>query len=208
MRPDGRDDSACSAIIERKVSFRHDHNLSEPRSIVTAKEAITALIGNHGHQIIYPAQFVNSDMSGIIYAWETEDIQAVDEGNFGSMVIDVAENFFSNINSYEHATVNWKTETRDHGVVYEVTSRPLFNATTYLIEIEGGRGGEYELELTPNELLVRTVSSGYEEELTYLELRAPEAAVDTKNQSISLKSIPEQLRKRLVRAAPTIRNDQ
>jgi len=144
-------------------------------------------------------------MSGIIYAWDTEDIQAVDEGNFESMVIDVAENFFSNIESHEYATISWKTPSRDHDVVYEVISRPVFEDGSYVIEIEGGRGGEYEINLTPKNMTIQTLSSSYTEKLTYLELQAPEVAVNTENQSISVKEIPKRVRKRLVRSIPRIK---
>lgn len=56
-------------------------------------------------------------MDGIIVAWNEEEIQAIDQETFQKTVVDAAEAIFQEVESPETVTVDWRTKTRDHGVV-------------------------------------------------------------------------------------------
>ena len=143
-------------------------------------------------------------MDGLLVAWSEEDIQAIDDGNFQEIVVDVVESFFEDVADPESVSVVWRTPTRDHSVRYDVTDPPQLGMESCYVDIVGGNGGEYRVELDPDELSIRQYSNDWVEELTYLELKAPGAVVDNTTNKLSLPNIPEKLKKKAVRAKPEI----
>lgn len=146
-------------------------------------------------------------MEGLIVAWSNEEIQAIDQETFQENVVTATEAIFQEVESPETVTVDWKTETRDHNVVYEVTQPPQLGYDSCYVDIRGGKGGEYRLELDSDELSIRQYSNDWVEELTYFEFRAPKLAADSQSNTISLPEIPQELKRlksKAVRATPTI----
>lgn len=145
-------------------------------------------------------------MEGLIVAWNEEEIQAIDQENFHNIVTEAAEGVFDGVEPTA-VTVDWKTETRDHKTQYEVTQPPQLGYDSCYVDIIGGEGGKYRIELDPNEMAIRQYSNDWVEELTYLEFRTPQLAAKNDSHTVWLSEIPEQLKavkEQAVRAAPTI----
>jgi hypothetical protein len=140
-------------------------------------------------------------MTGVMVTWDQQEIQAIDEGDFESTVVNVIEEFFAEIDEYSGVTVDWRTPSRDHGSVYTVTQEPLvhLDRSRCFIDIVGEQqGGEYKIDLKPSGFEIKTRSTGYTEELTYLHLRPEGIAADVENQEMFLSNIPESVKKRIV----------
>lgn len=140
-------------------------------------------------------------MTGVIVTWDEKDIQAIDEDDFESTVVDVVENFFDAVDGHSEITVEWRTQTRDHNSVYKVARQPLthLDRSRCFIDIKGEqRGGGYQIDLMPTGFYIKTKTSGYVEELLSLRLRDPGLAIDAENQEIFLKSIPHRVKKRVI----------
>lgn len=65
------------------------------------------------------------DMTGMMVTWDQQEIQAIDEGDFESVVVNVIEEFFDGVDEYRGVTVEWKTPKRGHNSVYKVSQPPL-----------------------------------------------------------------------------------
>lgn len=144
-------------------------------------------------------------MTGVMVTWDQQEIQAIDEGDFESAVVNVIEEFFDGVDEYRGVTVEWETPTRDHQAVYRVSQAPLvhLDRSRCFIDIVGEqRGGEYKIDLKPSGFEIETRSSGYTEELTFLQLRPEGIAINPKEQEMFLQSIPESIKKRIVRRLP------
>lgn len=146
-------------------------------------------------------------MAGLIVTWDEDEIQAIDEGNFESIVVEVVDGFFESIDGVTNVTVEWKAGTWDHGSQYKITKPPVMQIDKgrYFIQFKGqSRGGEYELDMSPSGIYVEKLSTGQRKELDSLTLRAPDVAVNAKTEEILVKRIPEQIRKRVVKSIPKI----
>lgn len=146
-------------------------------------------------------------MTGLIITWDASEIQAIDEGNFESVVVEVVEHFFNTVEGYRSVTAEWKAGSWDHGSEYKPLKPPTMqiNREAYFIHIKGqSRGGEYEIEMNPSGLFIKKLSTSQVKELDYLTLRAPEVAVNNHDEEIFVESIPKHIRKRVVESLPTI----
>lgn len=146
-------------------------------------------------------------MAGLVVTWDGSELQAIDEGNFESVVVEVVEHFFATVEGYRSVTAEWKAGEWDYGSEYEILEPPtkLINGEGYFIHIKGkSRGGEYEIEMNPSGMFVETLSTGQTKELDYLTLRAPGVAVNNRDEELFVESIPERIRKRVVESLPTI----
>ena len=133
--------------------------------------------------------------------WDQQEIQVIDEGDFESAVVDVIEDFFNKVDEYRGVTVNWRTPTRNHDSVYRVSQKPLvhLDRSRCFIDIIGEqKGGEYQIDLNPSGFEIETISSGYREELTYLQLRPEGIAIAPEEQELFLANIPEHIKKRII----------
>jgi hypothetical protein len=140
-------------------------------------------------------------MSGLIVTWDQEEIQVIDDGNFESVVVDVVSDFFDTVEGYSEVTVEWRTPTRNHGSVYKVSREPLIHLdrSRCFIDIVGDQqGGEYQLDLKPSGFDIKTLSSGYVEELSFLRLRGPGVAIDTEEKEAFVQNLPESIRERII----------
>jgi len=141
------------------------------------------------------------DMTGVIVTWDQQEIQAIDEGDFESTVVNVIEEFFDEVDEYSGVTVDWRTPTRDHNSVYTITQEPLvhLDRSRCFIDIVGEQqGGKYKIDLKPSGFEIETMSSGHKEELIYLHLRPEGIAADAENQEMFLSNIPESVKKRII----------
>lgn len=102
-------------------------------------------------------------MTGLVVTWDQDDIHVIDEDNFESTVIDVVEEFFDTVDSYQSVTVEWRAGSWDYGAQYNITEPPAKHLVDekYVIQFEGqSRHGRYELDLNPSGLYVETLSTG------------------------------------------------
>ncbi|WP_252697970.1 hypothetical protein [Natronosalvus vescus] len=146
-------------------------------------------------------------MAGLVVTWDGSEIQAIDEGNFESIVVEVVEHFFNTVEGYRSVTAEWKAGSWDHGSEYGILKPPTMqiNREGYFIHIKGkSRGGEYQIEMNPSGIYIEKLSTGQKKELNYLTLRAPGVAVNNKDEEVFVESIPERIRKRVVESLPTI----
>lgn len=146
-------------------------------------------------------------MSGLIVTWDQEEIQVIDEGNFGSVVVEVVDSFFESVEGYRNVEVEWKAGEWDYGSQYKINEPPvkLVDGEGYFIEIEGqSRNGEYKIDMNPTGLYIEKLSNNQKRGLDYLTLRAPEVAVNANTQDILVRQIPEKIRKRIVESIPQI----
>lgn len=146
-------------------------------------------------------------MTGLVVTWEGDDIHVIDEDNFESTVIEVVEQFFDAVDSYQSVTVEWKAGAWDYGSEYKITDPPTKQLVEekYVIRFEGqSRHGEYEIDMSSAGLFVEKLSTGQKKQLDYLTLRAPNIAVDRENEEVFVDSIPERIRTRVVQSLPTI----
>jgi hypothetical protein len=150
-------------------------------------------------------------MAGLIVSWDEDEIQAIDEDNFESIVVEVVDSFFESIDGVTNVTVEWKAGAWDHGSQYQITAPPVMqiDKERYFIQFKGqSRGGEYELDMSPSGIYVEKQSTGQRKELDFLTLRAPEVAVNAETEEIFVKRIPKQIRKRVVKSIPKIGNSE
>lgn len=143
----------------------------------------------------------SANMTGIMVTWDQQEIQAIDEGDFESTVVEVIEEFFDRVDEYRGVTVDWRTPTRNHDSVYNVSEKPLvhLDRSRCFIDIVGKqRGGEYKIDLKPDGFEIKTISTGHTEELTYLQLRPEGIAIDPDEQEVFLSNIPESVKKRVI----------
>jgi hypothetical protein len=146
-------------------------------------------------------------MAGIVVTWDESELQAIDEGNFESVVVEVVESFFDSVEGFESVTAEWKAGDWDHGSEYKILKPPTMqlNREGYFLHIKGkSRGGEYEIKMDPSGLYIEKLSTGQVKELEYLTLRAPEVAINNRDEEIFVENIPQQIRKRVVESLPTI----
>lgn len=141
-------------------------------------------------------------MNGLLVAWGENEIQAIDEDNFKEMVVTVTEQFFKEVKDPTSVSVVWRTETRDHQTRYDVTQPPQLGLESCYVDIKGN--APYRIELDPEEMSIRQCSNDWVEELSYLEFRTSDVAVDNESNTISLEQIAEEMKKKAVRAAPDI----
>jgi len=140
-------------------------------------------------------------MTGVMVTWDQQEIQAIDEDEFESTVVQVIEEFFGQVDEYRGVTVEWRTQNRDHDAVYKVTQEPLvhLDRSRCFIDIVGKqRGGEYKIDLSPSGFEIEIGSTGQREELTFLQLRPQGLAISPDEQELFLKSIPESVKKRII----------
>lgn len=145
------------------------------------------------------------DMTGIMVTWDQNEIQAIDEGDFESAVVNVIEEFFDDVDEYRGVIIEWETPNRDHNCVYRVSQAPLvhLDRSRCFIDIVGEqRGGEYKIDLKPSGFEIITRSSGHREELTFLQLRPEGVAINSEEQEIFLQNIPESIKNRIVKRLP------
>lgn len=146
-------------------------------------------------------------MAGLVVTWDNTELQAIDEGNFESVVVEVIENFFASVEAFQSVTAEWKAGSWDHGSEYGINEPPTkqIDEQGYFLRIKGkSRGGEYEIEMNPSGLFIEKLSTGQVRELDYLTLRAPDVAVNNRDEEVFVENIPEQIRKRVVESLPTI----
>lgn len=146
-------------------------------------------------------------MTGLIVTLDKEEIQAVDEGNFEEIVVEVIDSFFDSVEGYKSVEVEWKAGDWDFGSQYKITEPPTQELLDqrYHIQIEGqSRGGQYGIEIGPSGFYIQISSTGQKKQLDYITLRAPEVAVNTRSEEIFVKEIPKQIRKRVVKSIPKI----
>jgi hypothetical protein len=146
-------------------------------------------------------------MPPLIVAWDEEEIQVIDEGNFEDMVVSVVEEFFGSVEGHSSIEVEWKAGSWDYGSQYKIVEPPVMEIIEdrYSLHIEGqSRHGEYLIEMLPSGLFVEQLSNGQRKELDYLTLRAPEVAVNSNEEEIFVKNIPKKIRKRLIQSIPEI----
>ncbi|WP_135536148.1 hypothetical protein [Halostella pelagica] len=145
-------------------------------------------------------------MAGLIVTWDQDEIQAIDEDNFESVVVEVVDSFFDTVEGYASVEVEWKAGSWDHGSQYKIEEPPVMqiNSERYFIEIRGqSRDGKYEIDMNPSGLYIEKLSTEQKRELDYLTLRAPDIAVNTEDEELFVKEIPKQIRKRVVETLPT-----
>lgn len=133
--------------------------------------------------------------------WDQQEIQVIDEGNFESTVVTIIKEFFDSVDECRGVTVDWRTPTRDHKSEYRVAQQPLvhLDRSRCFIDITGEqRGGEYKIDLKPDGFEIKTLSTGYVEELTYLQLRPEGVAIDQDKSEVFLDNIPESIQKRII----------
>lgn len=148
-------------------------------------------------------------MTGLIVTWDGNEIQAIDEENFESIVVEVIENFFDTVEGFQNITAEWAAGNGDwdYGSEYEITKSPTKQIIEegYFLSIKGkSRGGKYEIRMMPSGMNIEKLSTGQVKELDYLTLRAPRVAVNTRDEEVFVESIPKQIRKRVVESLPTI----
>lgn len=148
-------------------------------------------------------------MTGLVVTWDGTEIHAIDEGNFESVVVEVLENFFDTVEGYQSITAEWSAGSGewDFGSEYGVIKPPTKQMIEekYILHIKGkSRGGEYEISMMPSGMEVEKLSTGQTKELDYLTLRAPEVAVNNRDEEVFVENIPEQIRKRVVESLPSI----
>jgi hypothetical protein len=123
------------------------------------------------------------------------------------VVVEVMENFFDSVEGYESVTAEWTAGSWDHGSEYGIYQPPTkqINEQGYFLRIKGrSRGGEYEIRMNPSGLFIEKLSTEQVKELEYPPLRAPNVAVNNRDEEIFVENIPEQIRKRVVESLPTI----
>lgn len=143
----------------------------------------------------------SGDMTGIMVTWDQQEIQVIDDGDFESTVVEVIEEFFNIVDECSGVTVDWRTPTRNHDSVYKVSRQPLIHLdrSRCFIDIVGKqRGGKYQIDLKPSGFEIKIMSTGWKEELTYLQLRPEGIAIDSEEQEMFLSNIPESVRKRII----------
>lgn len=149
-------------------------------------------------------------MTGLIVAWDEEELQAIDDGNFESVVVEVVDSFFESIEGHSNVEVEWKAGSWDHGSQYLINKPPVvqYDKERYSIEIKGqSRDGVYEIDMNPEGLFIEKKSTGQKRHLDYLKMRAPpEVAISPETEEMFVKKIPKQIRKRIVKSVPTIRD--
>lgn len=146
-------------------------------------------------------------MAGLIVTWDGEEIQAIDEGNFESIVVEVIDGFFEAVEGYTNVEVEWKAESWDYGSQYKIASPPYMeiDKERYFVDIRGqSRGGEYQIDMKPSGLFIEKLSTGEKKELDYLTMRAPGVAVNPKEEELFVERIPEKIRKRVVESLPKL----
>lgn len=147
-------------------------------------------------------------MTGLIVAWDEDEIQAVDEDNFESVVVEVVDSFFDSVEGYSNVEIEWKAGTWDHGSQYLVEKEPVKQIIEqgYSIVIKGqSRDGVYEIDPNTDGLYIEKVSTEQKRELDYLKMRAPpEVTVAPETEEVFVKKIPKQIRKRIVRSLPSV----
>ena len=140
-------------------------------------------------------------MTGVMVTWDEQEIQVIDECDFESTVVGVIEEFFDKVDEYNGVTVDWQTPTRDHDSVYLVSRKPLvhLDRSRCFIDIVGKqKGGEYQIDLNPSSFEIETISTGYKEKVTYLQLRPEGVAIAPEEQEMFLSDIPEPVKKRII----------
>lgn len=146
-------------------------------------------------------------MTGLIVTWDEQEIQAIDDGDFESAVVEVIDSFFEAVHSYREVTVEWTTPTRNHNSVYKVSEPPLthLDRSRCFLDIQGKqKGGEYQLDLNPEEFRIKTKSSGRTEKLTFLRLRPEGLEIDPEEQEVFLENLPERITNRVVETIENI----
>lgn len=146
-------------------------------------------------------------MAGLVVTWDGNEIQAIDEDNFQSVVVEVVEHFFETVEGYQSVTAEWTAGSWDYGSEYGISQPPTMqlNRNGYFISIRGkSRGGEYEIEMNPSGIFIEKLSTGQVKELDFLTLRAPQVAVNNKDEELFVENIPERIRKQVIESLPTI----